>query len=298
MTACLATFNGEDTLHACLELLETSEVVSRILVLDNGSTDGTRNILKSFPSSKLHVQFSSYNTGFAKGYNTLLKKALDYDDFILCLNQDIYIQSNDLEKLVSEPAQLTKWGVLSPVHLNSEGDASEYYFRKIMEKQGIHFSEIAQNQRIQVNFINAACWLINPLALREVGGFDPIFHTYGEDLNWCQRSKLRGYPIFVALDSQVRHVKPPKSYGNSGKTNRKVYVSHKLAQAVNPLQSVSSVGIILKEAFRVVRALLLVRTEGVRRHGRTTLRLIWLIPKILKRRRKSFYSRDRLFLHE
>lgn len=293
---CIATYNGEETIHRCLTLLDESELIEHIYVLDNGSADSTPEILQNFKSPKLRVDFLNENTGFAKGYNRLFQMALQDDSFILCLNQDVWFEPTELEKLLQATTDLQHWSVVSPVHLNASGDGLEYYFEEILRTQGVNWENNRPDDAISLSIINAACWLIHPKALKTIGGFDPIFHSYGEDVNWCQRSRLHEYPIYLCPSSVAVHAKAHQSYGEKGPVNRKVYSSHKLAQSLNPLSARRSIGIVVKEWLRFFKSLLLVRTEGVRRHGAAAIRLTLLTPKIVLRVMTRFYHRDGLFL--
>ena len=54
-------------------------------------------------------------------------------------------------------------------------------------------------------FINAAAWLIHKKVFETVGGFDPIFHHYGEDNNYCQRVNFHNYKIGVVPEAHIFH---------------------------------------------------------------------------------------------
>ena len=96
----LLTYNAERYIENCLvSVLKQTYPHLEILVVDNASTDGTKDYLKKFqnlrkatPKTKipeLRVIFNQKNVGFAAGHNQAIKQSKG--EFILCLNQNIII---------------------------------------------------------------------------------------------------------------------------------------------------------------------------------------------------------------
>ena len=56
-----------------------------------------------------------------------------------------------------------------------------------------------------INFIQAAAWLLPKKTLLDIGGFDPVFFHYGEDDNYCQRVLYHNFKIGVVPNSFIRH---------------------------------------------------------------------------------------------
>jgi GT2 family glycosyltransferase len=171
-----------------------------VVVIDNGSTDGTPgHIKKKFPS--IQCIESGKNLGFGQanniGFNIGMAKGADY--FFL-LNQDAWIEKNTVDKLVQLQAENPGLGIVSPMHYDGEGKDLDRYFSEYLKKSGNR-----QDQLIVSNFVNAAAWLITKACLQKTGGFDPVFFHYGEDQNFAQRALYWGFRIGVHPTAKIYH---------------------------------------------------------------------------------------------
>ncbi len=97
----LVTWNGKKYLPYCLESIfaQTFKDFS-LLILDNGSTDGTAEFLKNYKLqiTNYKIIFNKENVGFAAGHNQVVKTAKS--DYVLMLNQDIILEPDFLEVAV------------------------------------------------------------------------------------------------------------------------------------------------------------------------------------------------------
>lgn len=84
----IATYNGKKWINSCFSSIYNSTVPLNTIVVDNGSTDGTQNIIREqFP--KVNIIQSKTNIGFGQANNLGIKKAYDSGaDYIFLLNQD------------------------------------------------------------------------------------------------------------------------------------------------------------------------------------------------------------------
>ena len=95
----ITTYNGVKWIEKNIQALIESSTKTKIIIIDNGSVDGTQDIVKSFKA----VQFiqSEENLGFGKANNLGIKLALEQGaDYIFLLNQDAWIEKNTLSKLL------------------------------------------------------------------------------------------------------------------------------------------------------------------------------------------------------
>jgi len=206
----LVTYNGSKWLLKCLDSILKSSIESKIFVVDNCSTDNTLEILYEYKGSIEIIQ-SKENLGFGKANNIALSKALkeNFDSFLL-LNQDAYLHSNTLEKLMSFASKNTDYGIISPVHLSYENNSLDYGFCNHLKKHHGNFliSEFlleCKKEVYDVSFINAACWLVTKKTLEIVGGFDPIFYHYGEDDNFVHRLHYAKLKLGLLTTCFVNH---------------------------------------------------------------------------------------------
>src|SRR5690242_19918755 len=93
-------WNGEDFLAECLEsLLKQTDVIAKVVVVDNGSHDRSLDILRSFPD--VHVIALNRNHGFAGGVNRGIQWALDEGyRYVALFNNDAVAERDWLQQLV------------------------------------------------------------------------------------------------------------------------------------------------------------------------------------------------------
>lgn len=221
----IVTYNGTPWIEACLKSLNQSSVETQMVVVDNGSTDETVALVrKYFP--KVHIIQSKENLGFGKANNIGMSYALNEGaSHVFLLNQDARVEPHTLSKLVDAERSNPGFGVLSPYHWNWDGTELEYYFSKFIFRNPAIIADAVQGEKTEaiyeVPFVNAAAWLIPQAVLHTVGGFDPIFHHYGEDDNYAQRLHYHGYKMGVVPGAYVYHDskkrKEPKNYNFSAK---------------------------------------------------------------------------------
>jgi GT2 family glycosyltransferase len=203
----IVTYNGMKWLEKCLESTANFPVV----VIDNNSEDGTIQFIEEkFPEIVCFPQNKNLGFGPANniGISYALKKGAEH---VFLLNQDAYLKDNSLEKLIQTQKENTEYGVVSPIHLNGEGNRLDQYFSNYLNyKANANFySDFVLDKKksdiYEVPFVNAAGWLISRNCLEKVGGFDPLFFQYGEDDNYCQRLKYHNFKIGVVLDTFILH---------------------------------------------------------------------------------------------
>jgi len=185
----IVTYNGSKWIDKCFGSIASSNVPVQTIVIDNGSSDKTPEIIQEkYPEVK--VIKTGKNLGFGKANNMGMKIALENNaDFVFLLNQDAWIENDTIERLIDEyesSPNKKKIGILSPVPYNGSGKKYDYIFDKFYKDTIIKSQKINKNT-FEIQFINAAAWLIPRKILLEVGGFHPSFFIHGEDSNYIHR---------------------------------------------------------------------------------------------------------------
>ena len=209
----IVTYNAMKWAEKCFSSLRKSSVPVEVIVVDNGSTDGTQDFLKNnFPDVEIHQ--SGENLGFGKANNLGIEMAYKKGaDFFYLMNQDAWIFENSVEELLKVYQNLPKKeeiGILSPMHL----DGTEQHLDLFLDK---YISHNFQNRMIsdlylrtpkssyEISFINAAHWFLPRNTIEKVGGFNPYFFHYGEDNEYVNRLHFHGKKIFLCPESKVVH---------------------------------------------------------------------------------------------
>lgn len=203
--AVIVTYNGMKWVEECLQSIQSSSIPIEILVVDNASSDMTVAFIKK-KFTKAVVLEQNQNLGFGKANNIGMDYALKENaDYVFLLNQDAKIEENTVEQLICSSKKNREYGILSPLHLNWEGNNIEPGFYNQDLFVDLVLNKNLQNVYKEERFINACCWLLPKQTLKVVGGFDPIFFHYGEDVNYCQRILFHGLKLGIAARAKVYH---------------------------------------------------------------------------------------------
>lgn len=210
LLAIIVTYNAMRWLDRCIGSLLRSSLRPDVLVIDNGSSDGTReHVVSAFPE----VEFvcNAENMGFGAANNIGLRKAVSGGyDFAYLMNQDAWVESGTLQQLVS--AHSPEFGILSPV----QNDASGHMDLRFSRKCGKYLACCGASSGnvltvVEVPFVMAAHWLVSIDAIRTVGGFSPAFPHYGEDDNFIDRLHWHGLKCGVVAEASAVHDRADRS---------------------------------------------------------------------------------------
>lgn len=213
----IATYNSMEWIDKCLGSLNQSKVPIETVVVDNHSTDGTREKIESDYPNTVLIPLEA-NLGFAAANNTGIRYALKKKaDFIFLLNHDAWINPDTISSLLSVSEDHLDCGILSPLHLNGSATGLDFLFSTyiIPEKCPGLISDIVTNQikdYYPTKNVNAAAWFIKSKIFRKVGLFDEIFHLYGEDNNFVHRVRYFGFQIAITPFSKIYHDREKRSF--------------------------------------------------------------------------------------
>jgi O-antigen biosynthesis protein len=208
VSVVMVTHNARDwTERALRALADNTELPYELIVVDNASTDGTRELLAGFDGAT--VILNDENRGFGAANNHAAARA--FGRHLLFLNSDVLVSRGWLTPLV-ETLEDAHVGAVGPRLLNPDGslqaagallarsgattvygygddpDDSEYAFRR------------------EVDYLSGACLLVQRSAFDEVGGFDPVYGLgYFEDADLCLALAARGYRVVYEPRSTVTH---------------------------------------------------------------------------------------------
>ncbi len=198
----------------CFSSLRTSSVPVKCIVIDNGSTDGTQEYIKKYFPEVDFTQ-SPQNLGFGKANNTGIEKAYkEGADFFYLMNQDAWIYPDSFQKLLdvyNAYPDKNQLGILSPIHMDGSEKKLDIFFERYLARNTPDnriFSDSFNNSLkdyYEIDFVNAAHWLLPKATIEEIGGFNPYFFHYSEDYEYVQRISFFRKKIIVCPPSRVVH---------------------------------------------------------------------------------------------
>ena len=203
----VVTYNGMNWLDRCLGSIRTSNMPADVIVIDNGSTDQTREyIFENFPEVKLVC--SDENLGFGKANNIGFKYALERGyEYVYLLNQDAWIFPDTLGVLINAMEADESLGILSPMQMAACGDRPDPRFKRRCPTGAFRDmrSLLSAGKVYEVEFVMAAHWMISMKCLKKVGGFSPAFPHYGEDDNFIHRARYKGFKVGIHSGAKAIH---------------------------------------------------------------------------------------------
>lgn len=208
VSTVIVTYNGMKWIDKCLKSIIDQ---SSVIIVDNNSSDNTVNFIhQKFPAAIVLAQ--NKNHGFGIANNIGISYAIQNGaDAVFLLNQDVYAEPECLQHLVRAYELNPNFGIISPLHLNGNGvEVDKSFLNLTGPYSGSNIiSDLILNQFSEkiypLSFINAAAWFIPKQVFYDVGGFDPIFFMYGEDVNFCQRLLFHGFKIGILPDAIINH---------------------------------------------------------------------------------------------
>jgi GT2 family glycosyltransferase len=225
VTAVVLSWNGREDTLACLESLRrVTYAPFEILVVDNGSTDGSPDAVAArFPEVTLVRQHS--NLGFAGGMNAGIGAALAAGaDYVLTLNNDMVVEAGAVDALVAaHRAQPKTAAVCAQVLFAGLPPRIWYAGARFGGRRGHAGRNTGHGDpplpvATPPYATDRACggaMLVSREALAELGLFDEALFAYAEDTDWSLRARAAGRPILVAPAAVVRHKVSAASGGES-----------------------------------------------------------------------------------
>lgn len=218
----IVTWNSARHLRECLASIEQQDYSPvELIILDNASTDETREILREY-ESRFRVIYNPTNTGFAAGQNQAMRTARG--EWILCLNPDILLRPNFVSQLVAAgeayPAagamcgKLLRWKPQESHKRTDIIDSTGVYFTRNMRHldRGAEETDSGQYDRLQYVFgaTGAAVMFRRDfIEAVSVDGelFDEQFFSFREDGDLAWRAQLMGHKYLYTPKAVAWHVR-------------------------------------------------------------------------------------------
>lgn len=214
----ILNWNGLDETLACLASLRQIDYPDcRIVVVDNGSDNGSPTIIRErFPA--VRVVENGENLGFTGGNNVGLRYALERDtDFVLLLNNDTEVAPDFLSRLVEAARVDTSVGIVGPTvyyheqpeRIWSAGGAIDWR-RGETTMMGLNERDTGQLglEPRPVDFVTGCALLVKREVVERIGLLDERFFAYYEEAEWCVRARQAGFQIWHVPRAKVWHKIP------------------------------------------------------------------------------------------
>jgi len=253
------TWNSQPFLADSIGRLQRFTSPGDILVVDNGSIDGTLETLASdYP--QVTVCRLPVNTGFSGGNNVGLRAAMANGyDAVFLLNVDTIIEEDFIHPCLQVLEEHPDIGVIGPVVLEADGEnviqceggrISSLRASFPYRKRGQRFAR--EDAIVDVGYVLGAAMLVRREVIERIGYLDEdYFPAYVEEVDYCYRARVAGFRSVVHLGSAIRHIGEQSSGGHHKANNR--IATHRFYFAIKhsgPIAFVAaSIGIVARAVY-------------------------------------------------
>lgn len=208
----IANFNGEKYLKDCLlSVFKTQYHTFEVIIIDDGSTDNSSKILKTFSEkNKFKLIKNKKNLGPAESRNKGINKASG--DILVFLDNDTKVDKNWLKEL--EETFLSDKTIGA-----AQCKIFDFKKREIIQEIGMKLNPytgfgitLGRGQKDQGQFIHqeeiislSAALAVRKEIAKKIGGFDQKLFHYTEDLDFSWRVWISGYRIVLTPNSKIYH---------------------------------------------------------------------------------------------
>jgi len=222
ISTVILSYNSVKPIERCLdeliESLATFDCENEIFIVDNGSIDGSVELLTHYQERYpllIKPIFFKENTGTTYSRNAALKKATG--QYILVLDSDAYVNHKALNTLIEFIQQNPTTGLAVPRLFYNSGNfqlscdvfptlvhkLKRFLFLKKMEAKTHYLQEATKP--VEVDYAISACWLISQKAFEKTGLFDEKIFYSPEDVDYCLRVWENGFKITYVPEAEVIH---------------------------------------------------------------------------------------------
>lgn len=240
LSVIIVNYNVRYFLEHCLNAVRKAckNIEAEIFVVDNASTDGSREFLEGRFSNVTFI-WNETNLGFSKANNLAL--ALTKGDYVLFLNPDTIVAEDSFEKCIDYFATHADCGAMGVHMIDGAGNFLKESKRSFPEPMTSFYKmtglcnlfpasktfakyyagHLPENKTASVEVLSGAYMMISRKILNRTGGFDEQYFMYGEDIDLSYRIKKTGFKNIYFADTTIIHFK-----GESTQKNTAEYTSH------------------------------------------------------------------------
>lgn len=201
--------NKADTLD-CLQSLERSlRPQDDVIVINNGSTDGTvEAVVNSFP--KMLILSNSKNQSYSASVNQGASIAFFSSDAVLILNNDTVVSPDLLNRLEQTLEDNPRLGAVSPKILYFSKQKIWYAGGDLKLSLGMIYHRGLDKPADTIigglcDWATGCCMLVKKECFQSAGGFDTDYFYYGEDVDFCLRAKREGWLFSCVTEAVILH---------------------------------------------------------------------------------------------
>jgi len=213
----LVTHNSAGFIGQCLSSLVPSG--ADLIVVDNGSTDETRQIIGRYPHVRLIE--TGGNLGYGKAINRGAAEAGPHCKYLILSNADVVYGQHTVSTLISFLESHREIGITAPRQISPSGGWQRSYgdvpgiWAGVKDAFGISsairwYRRLCWPRRVdsrpkEVGYVSGAVLALPRVAYLQAKGFDEDFYFYGEESDLCVRLRQMGWKVVFCPLTEVAH---------------------------------------------------------------------------------------------
>ena len=233
VSVIIINYNTKRLTRKCVESVvrNTKDLLFEVIVIDNGSTDGSKDELSNLGYPNYIYVYNEKNIGFSKANNQAYRIARG--EYLFFMNNDMVFVNDVIGNLLEFVKKNKDIGIIGPKFLNPDSSLQmscrsfpsiKFGLTKFIPFLKIFFYKEAtkyyQNDRDYdlihcVDTISAGALLISRKLFKKIGYFDEFSFMYGEDADICKKTRDIGYKVVYYPKAVLIHYGGQSSKLNS-----------------------------------------------------------------------------------
>ena len=214
----IVTYNSELEVLSCLDSILDQEIPCEVFVVDNDSSDGTKELLEEYARKYPEIKIILNSKNFGLAYANNQPMHLCKGEYILILNPDTVV-TDTIARLADYLDTHPDIGVVGPKGYFADGtphlSAMHRWnlFNILLWRLGPYgvvryfYDKFSVYKEDDVLYISGACLMIRRNIYLEIGGYDPNFFLTIEDVvDLCIRVKKKGYRVVFYPNAEIIHL--------------------------------------------------------------------------------------------
>ena len=212
----IVCYDSERWLERCLQTLfaDIGGLNLHCLLVDNGQMDRdfVRQLQAQFPGLAYHR--TGANLFYGGGNNIGIEKGLAAGaEYIALINPDTWFPEGWLQALMQCFENLPEYGILAPLQYDYEQpDELAGWTKGILRANSV---DNLSQCLIDLPYVEGSCLFARASVIEAVGGFDPLFEMYYEEIDLCRRARFAGFKVGLCTKSKYHHHSSRKATGEA-----------------------------------------------------------------------------------